>query len=208
MLRSLGGSSEVRVREVQLRPGGGKPPYEEGVSRVPVLAGSRASLESHQRLGKVLAGPRHRLHEDPSSLRSFSSPQKRPRGAGPPIAGLTPPKPSCGAAFTGHRCRRAALRARLGVSRCFLKTTALGHLQRGNEGRNVIYFGRGDNFRPRNAAVLADALLLMDALPFQEQNKGRTRRVAGSLPAQPRLSCCQVFLFGSISHHLLLSCFN
>lgn len=96
----------------------------------------------------------------------------------------------------------------LGLSRFFLKTTALGHLQCGNEGRNVIYFGQGDNFRPWNAAVLADALLLMDALPFQEQNKGRTRRVAGSLPAQPRLSCCQVFLFGSISHHLLLSCFN
>lgn len=82
MLRSLGGSSEVRVREVQLRPGGGKPPYKEGVRRVPV------SLESHQWLSKVLAGPRHQLHEDPSLLHSFSSPRMRPQGAGPSIAGL------------------------------------------------------------------------------------------------------------------------
>lgn len=53
-------------------------------------------------------------------------------------------------------------------------------------GLRCRFLGLEDNSSPWSAAVLAEVLLLLlDALPFREQNKGRPRRVAGSPPARP-----------------------
>lgn len=102
-----------------------------------------AQAWSHQGLRKVLAGPRHspETHvlesQGPFFALSFSPQRDLPRGASPSIAGLAPLQLSCAHSiaaawlFCGPSSGAAV---HLSASSCFLITTALGHVQHGNEG--------------------------------------------------------------------------